>query len=130
VEIILLNKTCKYHKRFYHLLFCNILKDNRKNPFSFCWGRPCDSNFRVDLQEYVITAPLFWSQFSAFLRAPEWTPVPFSLRWHYFLYLDTSVLFVCLSLREESLLLARRCSFPLSSWVKALRHSLGEASTV
>lgn len=38
--------------------------------------------------------------------------------------------FVYLSLREESLLLARHCSFPLSSRVKALRHSLGEASTI
>lgn len=38
--------------------------------------------------------------------------------------------FVYVSLREESLLLAQRCSFPLSSRVKALRPSLGEASTI
>lgn len=64
------------------------------------------------------------------------------LGWHYFLLLSilsTSALshsaighamFVYVSLREESLLLARRCSFPLSSRVKALRHSLGEASII
>lgn len=39
-------------------------------------------------------------------------------------------LFVYVSLREESQPLARRCSFPLSSRVKALRPSLGEASTI
>lgn len=62
-------------------------------------------------------------------------PTSSSLRWHFspsalsYCAVGHSV-FVYVSLREESLLLARRCSFPPSSRVKALRHSLGEASTI
>lgn len=48
-------------------------------------------------------------------------------------FFDSAVghcVFVYASLGEESLLLARHCSLPQSSRVKALRHSLGEASTI
>ena len=62
MNIILLNKTCKYHKCLIAqkiLLSAMIQNPMEKIPLAFVKGTQGDANFRVGLQKYVIHAPLY-----------------------------------------------------------------------
>ena len=55
MRIILLNKTCKYHKFVFatEIIFSSTPKSNLKAPQAFWRGNQSDDNFWVSLQKYV-----------------------------------------------------------------------------
>ena len=66
MKIILLNKTCMYHKFDTEIIFGDIPKSNLKFPWAFYWGNKGDSNIQVSLQKYIIATGL--EEDSCFIR--------------------------------------------------------------
>ena len=61
VKIILMQKTCKYHKLEFttELIFCNNPKSSLKIKEAFWPGNQGDADFLVSLPKYVIPATFY-----------------------------------------------------------------------